>query len=608
MMHMTRMRFRHALVLSVLLALPLPIARAEWPGLQHFEGYVEKALSDWEVPGLGLAIVKDDKLVLAKGFGVRQLGSEAKVDERTLFAIGSASKAFTATLVGLLVDEGKAKWDDPASKHLPGFQLFDPYATRELTLRDLLCHRSGLERGDLLWYGSDLSRDQILEQVRFLEPAWSFRSQFGYQNIMYVAAGQATAKTAGKSWDDLVKERIFRPLGMKSSNTSVKELAGQEDVASPHIKVENTIRVIPWRNIDNVGPAGAINSCAAEMAQWVRLQLGEGSFEGERLISSAALNETHMAQTVIRVEGRNAKLYPDTHLMSYGLGWFLMDYRGKLIVQHGGNIDGMSALVAMIPEEKLGLVILTNMGGTSLPTALMFRIFDGYLRAPDRDWSGDLLTIVKGMEKEQEETVKKEEAKRVQGTKPSLELAKYAGSYENKMYGKITVALEEDKLVLRRPAAFVMDLEHWNFDTFRSISREIAGTKNFVTFRLNTTGEVSELEIKELATFKRAGNEADTSHDIKLSDDEMRKFIGSYELKTPPVDLSVEWVGGKLKAIIAGQPPYTLVPVGPARFRLEGAPKGYYAEFKLEEGKPRSVTIEQGDRPSITMMVKEAAK
>ena len=228
--------------------------------LQGFDDYVNKALKDWEVPGVAIAVVKDDKVVFAKGYGVRELGKPEMVDEKTLFAIGSSSKAFTSAAIAMLVDEGKLKWDDHVTKYLPGFQLFDPYVTREMTVRDLLTHRIGLERGDQLWYATDYSRDEVLRRIRFLEPSSSMRSKFGYQNVMYLAAGQIVPSVTTKSWDDFIGERIFTPLGMKETNTSIRLLKGKTDVAAPHQTIDDKVQPVPYRLIDNIGPAGSINS------------------------------------------------------------------------------------------------------------------------------------------------------------------------------------------------------------------------------------------------------------------------------------------------------------------------------------------------------------
>jgi CubicO group peptidase (beta-lactamase class C family) len=480
----------------------LPCAGAEIAADQ-LDKYVAQALRDWEVPGLALAIVKDDHVVYAKGFGVRKQGEDKPVDTSTLFAIGSASKAFTAASLAMLVDEGKLTWDDAATKHLPGLQLFDPLATRELSVRDLLCHRGGLPRGDLLWYGSPYSREEILKRLRFLKPEWSFRSHFGYQNIMFLAAGQIVPRVAGISWDDFVKQRLFLPLGMKGSNTSVRDLAHSDNVASPHAKLDTGVEPIAWRNIDNVAPAGSINSNVNDMAQWLRLQLGDGSLDGQRLLSAASLREMHAPQTIIPRDENFAQQYPEAHFMAYGLGWFLHDYAGRKIVEHGGAIDGMRAQVALVPEEKLGLVILANHGRSALPSALMFRIFDMALKPEPRDWSAESLARVKKLEEKTKEEKAKSEAERAKDTKPSLPLEGYVGKYANDLYGDIEIRSDAGKLVLERGPAFIADLEHWHYDTFRAKYRDRAIEPQLVTFHLNAAGKAASIEEPQLGLFRR---------------------------------------------------------------------------------------------------------
>jgi CubicO group peptidase (beta-lactamase class C family) len=488
-------------VLALLLA--LQVVNGQQAPSAEFENYVNKALKDWDVPGVAIAIVKDDKIVFAKGFGVRELNKPALVDEHTLFAIGSSSKAFTAASIAMLVDEGKLKWDDPATKYLPGFQLFDPYSTRELTVSDLLSHRSGLSRGDLVWYASEYDRNEILRRVRYLKPSWSLRSRFGYQNIMFLAAGQIIPSVTGKTWDDFIRERIFTPLGMKSTSVSIKAFAGSSNVATPHSRLDDKVQAVAWRNIDNIAPAGSINSNVEDMAQWLRLQLGSGVYQDKRLISAAAFKEMQTPQTIIRLEGAQATLYPEAHFLSYGLGWFLSDYRGRKIVEHGGAIDGMRAEVAMIPEEKLGLVILTNLHGTILPQALMYKIVDFYLNAPQRDWSAEMLKATKGLEEQAKAAEKKAEAERVKDTSPSLPLEKYAGTFQSEMYGETRIAVENQKLVVRFGPNFTGDLEHWNFDTFRVKWRDPMQGKGLVNFRLSPQGKVDTVSIENLSEFTR---------------------------------------------------------------------------------------------------------
>ena len=576
--------------------------------LNGFDDYINKALREWEVPGLAIAIIKDDRIVLAKGYGVRKLGDPAPVNERTLFAIGSSSKAFTAASVAMLVDEGKLKWDDPATKYLPDFVLYDPYVTRELTVRDLLSHRSGLERGDLLWYGTEYDRDEILRRTRFLKPTWSLRSTFGYQNLMFLAAGQLIARVSGKSWDEFIRQRIFTPLSMTASNTSIRDLKNADNVSSPHAKIEDKVAVIPWRNIDNIAPAGSINSNVVEMAQWVRLQLGQGEYQKQRLLSSGATKEMQSSQTVIRAEPPYSLFYPEAHFLNYGLGWFLHDYRGRKVVEHGGAIDGMRAQVAMLPEEKLGLVILTNMGGTTLPLPLMFRIFDAYLGAPPRDWSAEMFKTMKAFEEQGKAAQKKAEAERIKDTRPSLALGEYAGTYKNDLYGEVKVSHQNGKLGVRFGPAFDGDLEHWHYDTFRAKFVTSGVSYAPMTFGLNAQGKIDTLTMNLPGVtdypFKRVPETPAPAKAVSLGEEDLKRFAGRYESKAPPVELSLEMVGGKLKAVLPGQPVYTLVPVSTSRFSIEGAPTGFFVQFEMAQGKPKNLTFIQGSGASFVLTPK----
>jgi CubicO group peptidase (beta-lactamase class C family) len=594
-------------VIASALAFAVPAGAQQKEPYAGYDAYVNQALATWKVPGVGIAIVRNDSVIYAKGYGVKELGRPDRVDEKTFFAIGSSSKAFTAAAIALLVDERKVRWDDAAARYLPDLQLFDPYATRELTIRDLLSHRSGLARGDLLWYGSDLNRDQILHRVRFLQPSWSFRSQFGYQNLMYLAAGQVAAKVTGKSWDDIIQQRIFAPLGMTTSNTSTKRLAGMPNVASPHTEIDDTVRVVPWRNIDNIAPAGSINSNVVEMANWVRMQLGKGKFGGQQVITSAQIAEMHKPHTIVPLDGAWKLFNPASNFLEYGMGWFLNDFRGKKVVQHGGNIDGMSALVAMIPDENFGVVILTNMNGSGLPYVLMNRTFDAHLKQPPRDWSGEMRKSFDALFAQAREAQRRMEASRVQGTKPSLPLASYAGTYVDSMYGEAVVRESNGRLSITRGPAFTGDLEHWHFDTFRSTWRDRGMGKSLIAFGLGTNGKVDELKMDlggAPTVFKKRPDMADTTAGVVLASSELPNYIGRFESKAPPITIAVERLGDALQLNVPGQPMYTLVPVTRTRFKLTGpsVPAGFFLDYAMDGRSIKSVTLEQpSPRPPLTL-------
>jgi CubicO group peptidase (beta-lactamase class C family) len=503
----SRSRFRALALLLVILTLPRAAA-AQAGALRGLDATIERAMRAWGVPGVAVAVIKDGKVVHARGYGVRELGKPEQVDERTLFAIGSTSKAFTAAALAMLVDEGRIAWDDRVVDRLPGFQLYDPYVTREIRVRDLLMHSSGLPRGDRLWYASDFDRAEVLRRVRFLKPGWGFRSRYGYQNIMFLAAGQIIPEVTGQSWDAFVAERIFAPLGMRESGTSTTELRGRSNVATPHVKLDGEVRPVAWRNIDNIAPAGSINSSAIEMAQWLRLQLDEGMYDGRRLISAERIREMHTPQIVVPMDEQARKLYPETHFTSYGLAWSLRDYRGRKLVGHGGAIDGMRAEVMLVPEEELGVVVLTNLGGTRFPVAIVYTILDRYLGPRDKDWSALLLEQEKEAEARAAERWRRLEEQRAEGTAPSLSLAAYAGTYADSLYGEVRIAAEDGRLVARAGSNFTGDLEHWHHDTFLARWRDPVLGRTFFTFRLGVNGRVEAVAVEGLAEFGRVPESA----------------------------------------------------------------------------------------------------
>jgi CubicO group peptidase (beta-lactamase class C family) len=481
-----------------------PAAAAPAP-LAGLDGYLAQAIRDWEVPGLAIAVVKDDSVVYAKGFGVRELGRADAVDANTVFIAASTTKAFTAALMAMLVDTGLVRWNAPVTTYLPGFQLFDPYVTRELTVRDLLSHRSGLGRADALWYGSTYSRDEVLRRLRFERPSWSFRAQYGYNNNMFIAAGQVIASVTGKAWDDVVRERIFQPLGMSRTTTSITALRGMDDVATPHARYDGRMIPIAWRNFDNVGSAGAINTTVHDMAQWIRFQLARGTVGGQRLLSDSAFRQMRQPNTPIRSDAATDSLYPEIHLRSYGLGWVLSDYRGRLVVSHGGALDGMRAQVGLLPEERLGVVLMANSDQAgSLLAGLQYRVFDAYTGGVRRDWSADLLAALRrSREREFRDSVKTD-SMRIRGTQPSHALAQFAGRFVDSLYGAMTVQEEGGHLVLRFGDWATADLEHWHYDTFRAVWRDREFGTDFVTFGTDVDGKIATLVVKDLAAFGRA--------------------------------------------------------------------------------------------------------
>ena len=498
---MSRGSSRSFLVATVGLCLFAAMSLAESAvDLDELDAYIEKARSDWEVPGLAVAIVKDGEVVFSRGYGVREVGKSEPVDDRTLFAIASNTKAFTAAALAKLVDEGKLRWTDRVIDHLPYFELSSPYVTREMRVRDLLCHRSGLGTfsGDLVWYGTSYSREEVIRRARYLEPKSSFRERYGYSNIMFLTAGEVVAEAADRSWDGFVREEFFEPLGMVDSVTSVRALEGQANVATPHGERNGRIMTFPWYNWDNVAPAGGIVSNVKDMARWLRLQLGRGTLDGKTYFSEEASRTMWTVHTPLPVSKESKERYPSTHFRGYGLGWSLMDYQGRKVVSHGGGYDGMFSRVAMVPEENLAMVILTN-SMTGLPDALSYRVLDMYLAKVRRDWSEEFLVRSKENKAKKSEERAKTEAARAAGTQPSHPPDKYTGTYGGAFYGDATVSLENGNLMLRLlPNRDLKgQLTHWHYDTF-----EIQWEHDFpwfghgtVQFLLDAAGEVVEMKM-----------------------------------------------------------------------------------------------------------------
>lgn len=377
------------------------------------------------IVGMSVALVKDDKVLLSKGFGERELGKGNAVDDKTLFAIGSSTKAFTAAALAALSDDGKLDWDKPVRSYLPDFKMYDDFATEEMTATDLLCHRSGLPRHDLVWYGSSASREELYHRLQYLEPSESFRSKFQYQNLMVMTAGYLAGKINGTTWEALVQERIFKPLGMTASGFRVADMESNPNAAKGYTwDAEKKASVLlPYRNIDAIGPAGAINSNAQDMAAWLRLQLGEGKYNDQQVISAAQIKNMHLPHMVLGRPGKGTELGPP----SYGLGWITYSYKGHRVVEHGGNIDGFSAYVFLMPDDGLGITILTNEDGTGLSTPLSFQAADMFLGLPPTDWYARMYGDDAGKEKEEDD--KPGKPKPVKGTQPSHDLADYAGEY-----------------------------------------------------------------------------------------------------------------------------------------------------------------------------------
>lgn len=436
--------------------------------VKEFDKYCELALDDWNVPGMAVAIVKDGETVFAKGYGVTNSITKEKVNENTLFAIASNSKSFTAASLAILVDKGEIKWDDKVQKYLPWFQLYNPYVSANMTIRDLLCHRSGLKTfaGDLLWYGTKYSRKEVVERAKFLKPTYGFRTHFGYSNIMYLAAGLIVEEVSGQTWDQFITTNFFTPLNMNRTQTSILPLANMENVAAPHNIVNDSVFPIVWQNWDNIAPAGSIISSANDMTAWMRLQLNRGIFENDTIFSKKSSHQMWTQQIAQNVSSRSKNAFPSTSFKGYGLGWSLYNYYGKKIVQHGGGYDGMLSMVSLIPEENLGIVVLTNQN-EPLYYAIAQQALDIFLNEnkSERDWSKMLLPPPTDSNNSATKT-KEENIEKVENH--TLPLEEYCGTYGGDIYGDAIVSIKNNKLHidLLPTTGFESELKHKTCNAF----------------------------------------------------------------------------------------------------------------------------------------------
>ncbi len=466
--------------------------------LQGFDGYVRHAMKVWRVPGLAIAIVDNDRVVMEKGFGVRTVGAPEKVDVYTLFGIASDSKAFTTVALGILKDRGRLDWDDHVTQFLPGFQLYESYPTREVTIRDLLTHQTGDCGADFLWYGSANSSAEIIHKLRLLKPRYSFRRQYCYSNNMVMAAGQIIPAITGVEWGAFVEQNIFQPLDMTESNTSITAFQPNGDIATPHADIDGKITPIHWANVDNIGAAASINSNAHDMAHWLEMLLNDGTYEGRRVVSAAVIHEMESPQVVIPSSFENGvgeiiDSFPTALSPAYGLTLRTEDFRDVRIDWHAGSIDGMGSVVGLIPSRHLGVVILANKDDTNLPIALMDVIFNDYIGPPHVDWGASLLALMAKTRAQEARSQAEHKISRQSHPQLSLPLEDYAGNYSDPLYGQATVSLANGHLVLKRGSEFIGDLEPWNHDTFRVTWRYRFLGDDFVQFGLSPAGKADAL-------------------------------------------------------------------------------------------------------------------
>jgi CubicO group peptidase (beta-lactamase class C family) len=496
--------------------------------LDGFDSVIERAIKDFKVPGPAIAVVKEGEVIYAKGFGLRDIEKHLPVTPRTLFAIGSCTKAFTTFVMGTLVEEGKLEWDTPMRTYLPGFRMSDPIATESITPRDLVTHRSGLPRHDMVWLNSRVTGKDLIPRLAYLDATAPLRSKYQYNNIMFMVVGYLIETIDGRPWEEAVRARIFQPLGMGSSNFSVRDSQKADDHATPYIEQESKVRAIPFHDVSNVGPAGSINSNVMDMARWMAVHTQGGKFRGKSIISPSILAELHRPQMTMGLPSAKKDISPT----SYALGWMVDSYRGHRGVGHGGHSDGFSSLTSLFPDDGMAIVVLTNKDRSPLPDLIVLHVADRLLGLEPFDWLAEGLDHRKKAEDASKVAAKTEtDTWRRSGTQAAHPLEEYAGEYEHPGYGPLKIELRDGRLVsVYNGLEFT--LEHWHFEVFNAPKADNDPTLDNlnwkVAFQTNVKGFVDavavplEPKVKPIVFTKRP--------DKKLSDPEyLKRFAGEYE-------------------------------------------------------------------------------
>jgi CubicO group peptidase (beta-lactamase class C family) len=400
--------------------------------------YVNRALTNWRIPGAAVCIVKDGKVVMMKGYGIKELGLNNKVDENTLFMIGSNTKAFTAMALAMLQANNKLSLDDKVTKYLPEFKLDNQYSGQEAIIRDLLCHRIGFRtfQGDFTFYNTNLTRSEIIEKMSHVKAAYPFRTKWGYTNSAFLTAGQIIPKVTGKPWEVYLKENIFAPLGMINTLALTADMPKSLNRTVPHTLVNGQLTAIPYCQIDGLAPAGAISSSVNDMSKWALALLNEGKVGSRQVIPNAAIEATRQAQDIV---GSVTHLNGETNYQLYGLGWFIQDYGNRRLVMHDGGVNGYLTSVTLVPKEHLGIIILTNTDQNAFFEALRWEILDAYFKRPFRDYSAKYLSLFKFQQDAELQKDKKLRDSVALNRPPALLPAEYTGKYVNDLYGTMTV-------------------------------------------------------------------------------------------------------------------------------------------------------------------------
>ncbi len=546
---------------------------------------LEKILGDWKIAGFAVAVIEKNKIIYSKGFGYRDLENKIPVTPNTLFPIGSCSKAFTSSLLGVLEKDGKLDLDKPATTYIPFLKFYNKEMNDKLTARDMMSHRTGLPRHDYSWYLFNMpSHDSLLMRVQYQEPNAGLRERWQYNNFMFLAQGVIAEKITGKSWEQNIKDRFLDSLNMTRSNFSIADMTKDPDHSIGYrVEKDSIIKKTDYYNISGMGPAGSINSSVNEMSNWLSTWINNGKFNGKEILPEPYVRNAISSQMVIGAALPD-KENPDIHFSNYGLGWFLSSYRGHYRVEHGGNIDGFSASASFFPADSIGIVVLTNQDGSAVPSIVRNLVADRMLKLKYINWSENRKKAIDKAKAQQKESEKSAVSNQVKGTKPSHQLTDYEGIFNHPGYGDIEIFLKNDSLFGQTPKE-IFWLRHYHYDVFEA--KTIDKTEGIDTtagglrlnFRTNEAGKIECVAISLETSLKPL----DFTYKPKpkaISKSELEKYIGEYELSG--VQAKIYLKGTVLVVFVPGQPEYETIPLGNHEFKLK-ALDGFSIKFDVTE-------------------------
>ncbi len=552
--------------------------------LAGIDTFINRILSEWKAAGVTVAVVEKNKVIMARGFGYKDYENKVPVTENTLFAIGSCTKAFTSSLLSFPMKEGKLDFDEPVNHYLPELRFISDELTNNVTTRDMMSHRTGLPRHDLAWYGSAAKRDSLIYIIRYFEKTAPLRRVFQYNNFMFLTQGVLAEKLSGKSWETLIKEQLFTPLNMTSSNTSMNDHIKAGDYSFGYTESDGKIKKMPFMNIDGIGPAGSINSNAKDMANWVMMWINGGKFNGKEILPAAYYNQAISSQ-MVNTALLPTKEQPDVFFSNYGLAWFLASYRGHYRVEHGGNIDGFSSSTSFFPTDSIGVFVSVNQNGSPLPGIIRNTIMDRMLGLKFKDWHRIQKDAADKAAAAAKERLKADSSQQKKGTRPTHALTDYVGTYSNEAYGTVTIEVQKDS-ISGKFNALNFKIKHYHFNYFNFIpvaDGAVADEEDAMKglFNINVKGEIESLSLPLQAGVKEIEFKKKVET-IEVSKADLEKYAGEYELPGPTV-VKVFLKGEKtLMLFVPGQPEYELLPVKKDVFNLKIL-SGFSVRFEKNE-------------------------